>query len=417
MSDDGQRRFGPGEAQAVWVLWLTYGAFYFCRTNISAAVPGIEAELELTKTQIGLILGGLKLAYGVGQLINGQVAERVSARRLLAIGMLASALLNVVFGLGTGLYFLLFVWAANGYVQSLGWPPTMRVAASWFPVARRGRAIGIIGTGYQLTGALTFVIAGWSAEWLGWRGALYVPAALLAAAAVHMLVFLRDAPPDADGAPGRGPRREHGDGAPWVSIVVSTLSNPRLWLLALSLGLLNACRYGFLDWGVAHLGEVQGSGVGVSALKYSVLPFGGIVGSLVAGWMTDRFFGGRRIPVICGMLGALFLLTIGYDAVVRTNVAASVTALAVIGALIFGPQVLLVGTTPIDLARRGTPASAVGFVNFGGYLGAFAGDQLTGYLVDHYDWHTAIYFWAGCALAAAVVVAPLWRAVGRRDGE
>ena len=28
------------ERAAVWTLWLTYGAFYFCRTNISAAVPG-----------------------------------------------------------------------------------------------------------------------------------------------------------------------------------------------------------------------------------------------------------------------------------------------------------------------------------------------------------------------------------------
>lgn len=426
MDATSQRRFSRDEARTIWVLWLTYGAFYFCRANISAAIPGIELELHLSKTQIGTVLGGLKLAYGIGQLVNGQLAEHVRARRLLAIGMLGSAALNVVFGFATGMYFLLFVWASNGYAQSLGWSPTMRVAANWFSTERRGRAIGIIGTGYQLTGALTFVIAGWSAEWFGWRGALWIPAALLTAAGVHMLMLLRETrePGDAQGAGDRDERAAAGDDSPrpaaqrhWLRIIADTLGNPRLWLLAIALGLLNACRYGFLDWGIAHLQEVQGSGVGVSALKYSVLPIGGVVGTLVAGWATDRWFGGRRIPVIVAMLVALFFLAVGYDAVVRTNIAVSIVTLGLVGAMIFGPQVLLVGTAPVDLARAGAPAAAVGFVNFVGYLGAFAGDIVTGHLVDSYDWHAAVMFWATCAVIAAAVVAPLWRAAGQRSGE
>ena len=59
------------EASVIWVLWMMYGAFYFCRTNLSAALPGIEVELGYTKTQLGAILGSLKLAYGVGQFLNG----------------------------------------------------------------------------------------------------------------------------------------------------------------------------------------------------------------------------------------------------------------------------------------------------------------------------------------------------------
>ena len=96
------------------------------RNNLAAAVPGLESELHFTKAEIGGILGALKLTYGVGQLVNGQLAERIGARRLLAAGMLVSAALNVLFGLATGFYFLLFVWACNGYFQALGWPPTMR---------------------------------------------------------------------------------------------------------------------------------------------------------------------------------------------------------------------------------------------------------------------------------------------------
>src|SRR3954465_16079984 len=134
----------PGEAMVLWVIWLTYGSFYFCRQNISAAVPGLRAE-GLNETQIGSILGALKVAYALGQLVNGQLAERYPARWLLAAGMLGSAALNVAFGLAEGLYFLVFLWACNGYCQALGWTPCVRVAANWFPPERRGRALGVIG--------------------------------------------------------------------------------------------------------------------------------------------------------------------------------------------------------------------------------------------------------------------------------
>jgi sugar phosphate permease len=51
-----------------------------------------------------------------------------------------------------------------------------------------------------------------------------------------------------------------------------------------------------------------------------------------------------------------------------------------------------------------------------GYLGAFTGDLVTGYLKHHHDWQTAIYVWAACALVAAGVVVALWR-VGPRHHE
>ena len=88
------------------------------------------------------------MAYAFGQLLNGQLAEHFSPRKLLAWGMLGSAALNVLFGFSTGLYFLIFVWACNGYCQSLGWTPCVRVLGNWIPILRRGRAIGIVGTGY-----------------------------------------------------------------------------------------------------------------------------------------------------------------------------------------------------------------------------------------------------------------------------
>jgi len=409
--------FQRSEFGVLWVLWITYGSFYFCRTNISAAIPGIEAEFGFTKAQIGLILGGLKLAYGLGQLVNGQLAEKISARKLLAVGMLVSAGLNVAFGMGAALYFLIFIWACNGYFQALGWTPCMRVAANWFPVEKRGRAVGIIGTGYQATAAFTFVLAGFSAQWFGWRGALYVPAILFALCCVHMLIFLKETPTEASKTvEGEAPSPKTEKTGSIGRNFLITLTNPWLWFLAVSLGLLNACRYGFLDWGLSHMIETQGGAIGKSALKYAVLPLGGIAGAFLSGWVTDRWFGGRAAPVIVVLLLALTGLTLLYSKAVVPGggMVIPMILLVLIGFCIYGPQVLLVGTAPMDFARGGTAAAAVGFVNFMGYMGAFSGDYVTGHIVDAQGWEVGLRFWAGCAFAAAIISAFLWN---RTEGE
>ena len=469
----------PGELLAVWTVWFTYGSFYFCRTNLSAALPGIEADLGYTKTQMATALLSLKIAYGCGQFVNGQLAERFSARWMLAIGMCCSAGLNIAFGFLTGLYFFIFVWACNGYAQSLGWTPCVRVLGNWVPVHRRGRAIGFVGTGYQITLGLTYLVSGFGVSLLGWQGALWLPPAILLTAAALMLLLLRESPRDGDethphrAAVAASPRQHHS----FLDNLRLTLSNPALWLLALSLGMLNACRYGFLDWGISHLvaaeqapaqraeietalrsadltagqqtalaGLLEGdlldesaqkqidtaleegvlpgrwreetrSDVLKSAVKYAVLPIGAILGSFLAGWATDRLFGGRRIPVICALLVALGALTLIYDDVARSSFAGTMGVLMLVGFCIYGPQVLLVGTAPADLARGDTAAAAAGFVNCVGYFGAaFAGDLLTGYLADHYGWRIAIYFWAGWAFAAASTAALLWNAKGSAQG-
>ena len=73
-----------------------------------------------------------------------------------------------------------------------------------------------------------------------------------------MLVCLREAPEsgrilEASGGSSGGV----GDRPGVRETLYLTFYNPTLWLLGLSLGLLNACRYGFLDWGLKHLMDVQ----------------------------------------------------------------------------------------------------------------------------------------------------------------
>jgi hypothetical protein len=114
-------------------------------------------------------------------------------------------------------------------------------------------------------------------------------------------------------------------------------------------------------------------------------------------------------------LGGLSLI---YDSVVQASIIGSMLLLVVIGFCIYGPQVLLVGTAPADLAHRGTSAAAAGFVNFMGYIGAASGDVVTGYYSapENGGWQKAIYIWAGWAFGGAAVMAVLWNTTTGKVG-
>ena len=82
-------------------IWFTYGSFYLCRANMSFALPGLSAEFGFSKTLLGLLGTSLFIAYSLGQFINGQLGDKYGARKLVFIGMIGSALLNIVFSFST----------------------------------------------------------------------------------------------------------------------------------------------------------------------------------------------------------------------------------------------------------------------------------------------------------------------------
>jgi len=434
-------------ARTLFVLWTTYGSFYFCRVNISPARNSIQAALGLSAFEIGLVLGAVKLGYALGQLGNGQLTERFGARHILRIGMLGSSgatlLLAAVPSLsriawlhafaatvtapvrwiaGSAelavawrgvLPLMLLVSFANGWFQAGGWPPVVKVASRWFPLEHRGRTMGILGTSLTLGSAVALLAVGALIHAFGdWRIACLAPAFLLLASSVHTSRRLREEPPEGD-ATSPEPRGERGALPDRMSVreaLRATLGNPRIWVLALGLFGLDAVRYGFLDWAPGHLAEAHATGALPAALKTSVLPLAGAVGALSSGWLTDRYFQSRRAPVCAILLGAVGLLTLVYRGVVGLGALPTVVTLALTGFCLFGAQILLVGTAAQDFARRGATAAAAGFVDFVGHLGAFSGDVVTGWMLRRYGWAGANAWWACAAFGAAVLVATLWRA-------
>jgi sugar phosphate permease len=420
--------------RTLFVLWTTYASFYFCRSNIGPAVTSIRHDLGLTALEMGFVLGAVKLGYATGQFVNGQLTERYGARRILGIGMVGSAMATLLFaaapwlaaapvvgGLaaalapsnaGATLGVMIALAFANGWFQAGGWPPCVKVAGHWFPLAHRGRTMGILGTSYTVGSAIAIFAVGALLNVSGgaWRVAFVVPPFILLASFVQMALRLREYPPVATKSPGS----IEVDVAPvrlkLGEAVAATLGNPRIWILAIGLFGVDAVRYGFLDWAPGHLAEVHHTGPLSAALKTAVFPLAGTAGALSSGWITDRFFQSRRAPVCAMLLACVGVLTLAYRAVVDLGAGPTVVVLALVGYCLYASHILLVGTAAQDFARRGATAAAAGFVDFMGHVGAFSGDVVTGWALRHYGWGGAILWWAFAGLLAAGLVATLWRA-------
>ena len=404
------------KVRTIATVFATYATYYFCRQNIAAALPAMQSDLGLSKSELGEITMALFIGYAVGQLVFGALVDRHGPRWLLLGGMLASAGLNVAFAFSRPMVPMMLLWGLNGFFQATGFPATTKTIANWFPPAQRGRVSAIRGADYPLGSLLVMVLAGWLAEYFGWRWAFIVPAAILTISAVHTFIRLRGTPEDV-GLPSA--EEQHGGERPaaasafngWRFLVRMTVRNPRIWVLAVAFFGLTITRYGFGMWAVTYLTE-QGASISRAAAITAVIFAGGILGNFIAGWLTDVRLGGRRAPIVVPMLVVLAALSAIFPLIPVEATWLLVLYLAAVGACTYAPDMLIVHTMAMDIASRKAAASACGFINFFGSAGAALSVGLTGHLAEVAGWSSVVGLWAGGAALSAVMVATLWNVRG-----
>jgi sugar phosphate permease len=404
-------------ARVFAAVWLGYGAYYLCRVNISVAIPGIMAQFGLSKTAMGAIVTSLFVAYAAGQLVNGQLVDRFGGRRLLAVGALGSAALCFAFGFAGAAAAMTALWLVNGYFQAMGWTSTVKTMANWFPPRSRGRMSGWLGTSYQVGNAYAWLLAGYLVAVAGWRWAFWVPAAILAVVGLVVYTVLRDAPeqvglPCIEVEDGLGAGVPEDAPAPAYLGLRFTLrqsvANPLIWLLGVAFMSFQLVRYGLMVWAPTYLFDTQGGNIRAVTLQVIALPLAGSLGSVLSGWMTDRFFQSRRAPVVVVQLILLAAFTFVFPHLPREHRWLSVAFLMLIGATTYGPDVLMAGTLAMDVGTRKAAGSAAGLIDALGYVGASVTAVVSGWLADNVGWNWAFVFWAGGAFIAAALMAPLW---------
>lgn len=410
------------------LLWTGYASYYLARVNFAVAQPLIQAEMGWSAARIGWIPSIYAACYAAGQFINGQIGQKLGARRMMTAALAIAALTNALFSFVDSYPAMLALWAVNGYAQSAGWSLVVQTIANWTTSQRRGLVVGLISTCYQVGHVASWLLAGALCDsgW-GWRSAFLAPSLILVPVAAAFAFGLRDDPRDAGFPPVRDDlepepearRQAPADGPAGPADVAPAsrgvlrelLSNRVLWVLGIGYFCMNSVRYAFMNWAVQYMADFHGRSIKGSAFTAVALPLIGAVGAVSAGHISDTLFGKRRAPVCALMLFALAVLCAAFVQVPAGQWLLATALLGAAGFLIYGPDMLMSGAATVDVHPRAA-AAATGFTMMMGATGAIFSGAGIGWLKDAAGgrWDNVFYALAGLACLSALLMVSIWNA-------
>jgi ACS family tartrate transporter-like MFS transporter len=395
-------------------LFLLYVANYLDRTNIAYATLGMKGDLGLNDSVFGTASGIFFIGYFALQIPGAVLVERWSARRLLAITLVAWGVLTTLTGFvrtASELYGARFLLGA---AEAGFFPGVIVYLSHWFIYEDRGRAVArfmsAIPIGFIAGGPVAGVILG--VHWLGvvgWRWLFLlegIPAVVLG---IVTLFFLPDRPSEA-----RWLRPDERD---WIvtrlaeeraakahaekMTIWQALRHPAVLILTAGLFFTYTGGYAFWFWEPTMLQRFTGWTV-LRVSWFALLIFGaGLVGMLFLGWSSDRTRERRwhfAIPQLIAALGlcAWFFLP-------HSN-ALLVTIFTLLG---FGTVAYLPSfwSLPSAFLTSSAAAAAVGFINCTASIGGFFGPKVVGELSQRTgSFDRGFVFMAVCLVIASVLV-------------
>ncbi|MGH9819815.1 MAG: MFS transporter [Pyrinomonadaceae bacterium] len=395
-----------------------YATFYFVRKNLSIAMPYMEED-GIDKIHLGLFLTMHGLIYGVSKFANGFLADRSSSRAFLVVGLIASAVMNVFFGFASAVLVLGIIWMFNGWFQGMGFPPCARLMTSWFPPKELATKFSIWNASHCIGGGLILIICSYLIYFgFGWRACFYIPAGIAVVSAVFVWFNTPDTPPSV-GLPeiegthieGSGPDASQAEFRAFVRRYV--FGNKYIWLVSIANFFVYTIRFAVLDWGPTMLKQAKHIEITHAAGMVVAFEAFGLVGAVIGGRITDRFFGGRAVRVcLIYMVLACVAIVVFWKVPVQSELLTT-AMLGSIGFLVYGPQCLL-AVTAANLATKRAAGTAVGLTSIFGYLSTVVSGWGLGALVESYGWDAAFVVLIIAAIAGSLLFVAAWSA--KADG-
>ncbi len=423
-----KKNYAHWRLRIFYSCFIGYTVFYLCKKNIALALPGLSTEFGYSNTELGLLGSSLYLTYGIGKFINGVLADSSDVRKFLPTALILSAIANICFvlsaifitpghtsffGLPSGtvlLWLFAFFWGANGWFQSAGFPAVAKSLTYWYSNSERGTKWSLWSCSHQVGTFLSVIISGYLVAHYGWKMAFFIPSILAILAAFWLINRLRDKPQSLGlpcveefrKEPVKEKCEEDKDNRSYGQIFKENiLFNKTIWLLAIAYIFVYIIRFGAEDWMVKYLSESKHNSLELAAMKLSALPLFGIVGTILAGVISDKIFKGQRAPVnliyLVGVTICLLLL--------RVNTVSNLdfVLIGLIGAFTYGPQMMIGGLCAVESSSKKVASAATGFTGSFGYLGAVLSATGTGFMVDKFGWNGAIGYWILSAIICIVI--------------
>ena len=356
-------------------------------------LPVMSADLGLTKAQGGLLGSVMLVSAAVGGVVTGRLADRFGRTRAL---MLSVALYSVFTGLcgfanSLGQFVVLRVFL--GFGMGGVWSSGAALVSETWPSSSRGRALGLMQSGWAIGYAAAVLVAGAVQPHFGWRAVFFVG---VLPAFFALWVQRRVQEPAIWKESARMPGAASGFGALFKSGIAS---------LTIVLTLMNTCTlfawWGFNLWLPSFLKSSPAQGgaglTGASTTGYLfVMQAGMWVGYVSYGFISDRI--GRKTAYVMYLLSAAALL--GIYVSVRQPVLL----------LVLGPLVAFAatgyfsgfGAVTAEIYPTAIRATAQGVTYNVGRLASAAAPYLVGTLADTHGFGAALLVCSAAFLAAAV---------------
>jgi OPA family glycerol-3-phosphate transporter-like MFS transporter len=394
-------------------IFFGYAGYYLVRNNLALAIPDLLAENpEFTKAQLGTALTALSIAYGLSKFLMGSVSDRSNPKFFMPLGLLLSAALMAAFGLVEALYAslasIVLVMALNGWVQGMGWPPCGKTMVHWFSVKERGLTVSTWNVAHNIGGGLVANLA-----LLGvvlfhdWGAKFYFNALVAALIAVGVYFVLEDTPQSRGLPPVEKWRNDYPPGyseaheatLPFREIFLEyVLPNRFLWAIAIANAFCYFVRYGVVNWIPTYLETAKGFSFHQSSTAWALYEFAAIPGTIACGWLSDRWFKGRRAPMTMIFMALTLVAVVAYWMNLRGPLWIDYVALFAIGFLVYGP-IMMIGLHSLDLVPKKAAGTAAGLTGLFGYVfgSAIAGTGV-GWIADRWDWNGVFIAMVACCV-------------------
>lgn len=397
------------------LLFAGYASYYFCRSDLSVALPMIANELQrgglssdAAMIHLGAIVSFGVMAYALGKLFLGGLGDLWGGRTNFLGGLSGAILFTLLFTLGGGLPIFTLAWVGNRLVQSMGWAGLVKVCSQWFSYKSYGTVVGILSLSFLIGDAVARGWMGWLiAQGHGWRSLFYLAAIVAGVVLAANLLLLKESRVARGfSVPEVNPlnvfERQSATQGGLKSILIPLLSNKGFLIVCFLSLCTTIVRETFNTWTPTYLVKFFGYPEGAAATMSSVFPALGAVSVLAAGFTGDRLgASGRAIVLFLGMLvtaTGLCLLTALHSG---TQGVLPVVLIGLVGFGLLGPYSYLAGAMALDFGGKQGGATSSGLIDGVGYLGGIlAGDSVARWSV-RFGWGGVFAIMAAVSAAAA----------------
>ncbi|MCQ4636874.1 MFS transporter [Anaerovorax odorimutans] len=374
------RKFSEYKWVGLITFALMYNLVYLGRFNVNNMMTLLAQDMNLTAARQEMVAMSVFISYALGSFINGYLADRIGAKKVVILGGTVSAFLNMAVAFQTKWVAVLLLWLTNGYFQSMIWVGGVALLANWWQEGERGKGIGIANFSSGMSHATAYLIpAGMMAAWpdMDWRVNFVLPMIILLAFTYIFGAAAVEKPEDR-GLSGyeiknhRHSVREKSllkiagrKEGPWRYF----FSQKKFWWWCGIAMLSSVCRYGLLNWIPLYYEEVHGGKILSSTFSNLTLPIGMACGTLIITWIAGtKLFDNKGIIVtamaaLCGTLIVIFPMI--------EDTRAVLVGIFFTGFALYGINGIL-WLHAIDQGCRVFPGSAAGIFNGFAYLGACA---------------------------------------------